>query len=219
MLSIQEKDFTGQRFGRLITIKKIGKHISCGGNTTNIWLCQCDCGNMKKATVSDLTSGYIKSCGCLQTESRFTHHLTNTKLYRVYYSMKMRCYNSNDKAYSNYGGRGIKICEEWLADFLNFYNWSIENGYVEGLTIDRIDVNGDYSPENCRWITHREQQLNKRNNKRFFYDEKNLTLAEWSKIYNIKLDTLVSRIYNRNWSIERALNEPVHTDCRNKNAK
>lgn len=215
----REKDLTGQRFGRLVVLRKADRYVFPSGESCNVWLCKCDCGNEKKVRISALTSGNTQSCGCLQTESRFTHNLTHHKLYMVYQSMKDRCYRANNKQFNNYGGRGIKVCDEWLEDFMNFYNWAMANGYREGLTIDRIEVNGNYEPSNCRWITHKEQQFNKRNNKRFYHDGKNLTLPEWSEILHISLDTLVSRIYTRNWDIERALTEPVHTQSRNKRAK
>lgn len=215
----KEKDLTGQRFGRLVALNKIGKYTAPNGSKVNIWHCICDCGNYKDATTSALLSKKTQSCGCLQTESRYTHHLTHDKLYVVYRGMKDRCYNKNAKAYPNYGGRGIGICDNWMEDFLNFYNWSIDNGYAEGLTIDRIDVNGDYCPENCRWITHKAQQFNKRTNVRFAYNGMYLTLPEWSEIVGINVDTLASRIYTRHWSIEKALSEPLHKESRNKNAK
>ena len=215
----REKDLTGQRFGRLVVIEKAGRYVSPHGKTATIWLCQCDCGNTKEAITSELTAGRVKSCGCYQIEARFTHKLTNHKLYWVYQGMKDRCYRPNNKHYSDYGGRGITVCDEWIEDFVNFYNWAINNGYQEGLTIDRIDVDGNYEPSNCRWVTTKEQQFNKRNNKKFFHDGKNLTLPEWSEILHISLDTLVSRIYTRGWNVERALTEPVHTQSRNKKAK
>lgn len=133
--------------------------------------------------------------------------------------MKNRCNNPNDKNYCNYGERGIKVCNEWMNDFAVFYNWAVENGYQEGLSIERKDVNGNYCPENCEWITLTAQQFNKRTTKRFEYNGKNLTLVEWSKLLGISADTLASRIYTRKWSVERALTTPVYTNTRNKNAR
>ena len=216
---MNEKDLTGQRFGRLVALRKVDRYVSPCGSSCNIWLCKCDCGNEKKVKTSDLTSGNTRSCGCFQTEARITHNLTHHKLYWVYQNMKNRCYRTSDRHFNDYGGRGITVCDEWLEDFLNFYSWAINNGYQEGLEIDRIEVNGNYEPSNCRWITHKEQQFNKRNNKRFYYNGKNLTLPEWSEILHISPDTLFSRIYKRGWSVERALTEPVHTQSRNKKAK
>lgn len=215
----KEKDLTGQRFGRLVALRKTGYYVWPCGRNSNIWLCKCDCGNEKKVTTSNLTSGHTRSCGCLKTEIHSTHKLTHHKLYNVYKGIKGRCYNTNNDRFDDYGGRGIKVCDEWLEDFMNFYNWAINNGYQDGLTIDRIEVDGNYEPSNCRWITNREQQSNKRNNKKFYYNGKNLTLPEWSEILHINSSTLSSRIYARGWDIERALTEPVHTQNRNKRAK
>ncbi len=115
-------------------------------------------------------------------------------LYKRYYSMKERCYNLNSLAYKNYGGRGINICKEWLEDVMNFYNWAMANGYQEHLTLDRIDVNGNYEPSNCRWITDYEQRLNKRNNKLITINGQTKTITEWAKISNLNLHTIYSRI-------------------------
>ena len=115
-------------------------------------------------------------------------------LYLRYYHMKARCYNPNCKAYKNYGGRGIRICDEWLEDFMNFYNWAIENGYQDNLTIDRIDNNGNYEPSNCRWITDYEQRFNKRNNKILTIERETKTITEWAKLYNLNIHTIYSRI-------------------------
>lgn len=129
--------------------------------------------------------------------------------------MKMRCTNQNYTDYYDYGGRGISICEEWLS-FENFKKWALENGYKEEkvngkniLSLDRIDVNGDYCPENCRWATNRQQANNKRNNTRFYYNGQNLTAREWSEITGIGFGTLVGRLHNPSWTIERALTQPV----------
>ena len=217
------QDLTGQRFGRLVVIERVEDYIRPNGQSQVQWRCKCDCGNEKITIAYSLTHGLCTSCGCARTERivnmNYEHGQSNSSLYRRWQHMKDRCYNPNDKRYKNYGRRGIKVCDEWLNSFENFYNWAINNGYQEGLTIDRIDVDGNYEPSNCRWVTTKEQQFNKRNNKRFFHDGKNLTLPEWSEILHISLDTLVSRIYTRGWNVERALTEPVHTQSRNKKAK
>lgn len=130
--------------------------------------------------------------------------------------MKLRCTNPNYTDYCDYGARGISICNEWMS-FENFKNWALKNGYKEKkingkniLSLDRIDVNKGYSPNNCRWATNKEQANNKRNNVRYYYNGQNLTLGEWSEIVGISYGTLSSRIHGMNWSIERALTEPIH---------
>ena len=130
--------------------------------------------------------------------------------------MKSRCYNCNVSSYKNYGARGIRICDEWLNDFINFYEWSVNNGYNDKLTLDRIDVNGNYEPSNCRWSTNKAQCNNTRSNVLITIGDTTKTLANWCDFYNINYKTVRDRI-KRNWSIERALSEPVHTKFRNKN--
>lgn len=149
-------NITGQKFGRLTAIKPCGK--TSGGNI--LWLCECDCGNKTTVPTQHLKSGNTQSCGCLNSElasKRFTKTgASNHRLYRIWRNMKRRCYDKTFKAYKNYGGKGVLICEEWLKSFENFYNWAIGNGYKDDLTIDRIDVKGNYEPKNCQWITRSE---------------------------------------------------------------
>ena len=155
-------DLTGKRFGRLWVISKYG-HTAYRRIT---WLCSCDCGNECVVSGDSLKSGRSRSCGCIRKEgNQTTHGMSYTKLYNSYRAMKERCYLTSHIAYKNYGGRGITICEEWKNSFEAFADWSMANGYKNGLTIDRIDTNGNYEPANCRWITIQEQQQNKRNTK------------------------------------------------------
>ena len=135
--------------------------------------------------------------------------MANQKLFNVYQGMKNRCYNKRVKAYHNYGGRGIKVCQEWLDDFMNFYNWSTDNGYREDLTIDRIDTNGDYAPNNCRWITMKEQARNRRTNKMYTINGETHCLKEWCEILNLNYHTIYKRIHSHCWNIETALFTPI----------
>lgn len=165
-----KKTIIGNKYNRL---KVISYHHSDSRNQS-YYLCKCDCGNEKIIRRSHLVSGKIKSCGCykLEVSSRsgevksYKHGKSRTRLYKVFRDMKTRCYNSNSPDYKNYGMKGVKICEEWLQDYLIFEKWAIENGYDENApkgicTIDRINVNGNYEPSNCRWVSITEQNKNK----------------------------------------------------------
>ena len=163
------KDLTGQRFGRLLVIRHEGST-----NTEAIWRCLCDCGKQVIVRGSSLRRGHTKSCGCLRDEIvskiQTTHKKTKTRLYNVWTHIKARCYNPTHHAYKNYGERGITVCDEWKNDFPKFYEWAIANGYDENApkgqcTIDRIDNDKGYSPDNCRWVDIKTQNKNKRKNK------------------------------------------------------
>lgn len=139
-----------------------------------------------------------------------THHSSNSRIFKIWDSMKQRCYLKSHTQYHNYGGRGIAICDEWLGDngFYAFQEWAMEHGYSDELTIDRIDVNGDYTPKNCRWVTMKEQARNKRNNRVIDYKGQTMTLTEASEKYGIKMTTLKERL-NLGWSVEKAIETPI----------
>lgn len=197
-------DLTGQRFGRLVVVERVEN--SADGRAR--WLCRCDCGQSKTVLGEHLKKGRTKSCGCAKSESsskRFKKHGgRNSKLYRIWSNMKDRCNNPDCKVYSDYGGRGIKVCKEWIDDFSAFQKWALANGYKEGLTIDRKDNDKGYSPDNCRWTDRKIQGNNKRNCRYITYKGQRKTVAEWSDITGIPHDTLLYRL-NHGWETERIL--------------
>ena len=161
------KDMIGKKFGRLTVLKQLDDDITVGGNHVIMYLCKCECGKEVKTQGNHLRSGHTNSCGCYKSdrvkETQSTVAINNPRLYGIWEKMKYRCNNSNYKQYELYGGRGIKVCEEWN-EFKPFYEWAINNGYNDKLTIDRINVNGNYEPNNCRWVDKYIQARNKRNN-------------------------------------------------------
>lgn len=152
----------GDKFEKLTVLEKTDKRL----NRNIIYKCRCECGNIVETTANRLTHGFIKSCGCLQkeraSECNKTHGMSNTKIFMVWQDMVARCTRKTHHAYKYYGKRGIKVCNEWIDNFMNFYNWSINNGYQKGLTIDRINNDGNYEPNNCRWTTMYVQCHNRR---------------------------------------------------------
>ena len=205
----KQQDLSGLRFGRLQVIKLGDFYVDGCGTRRRKWICKCDCGNTCEVLSSPLKSGRTKSCGCLIHESsNSTHNLSGTRLYRIWQAMKNRCFNSKCPYYKHYGGRGIAVCEEWKNNFEMFYEWAMANGYKEDLTIDRINNDGGYEPNNCRWATRKQQQLNRRNIKFLSFNGKTLTQKEWG----LELGGGVSLVENRllsGWSLEEALSTPV----------
>lgn len=196
------KDLTGKRFGRLLVIERIGTK---GGHA--LWKCKCDCGNEAEESSKFLNRGHTNSCGCLVKERMTTHGLSKTKLHNVWNSMKERCSNPNVKNYSSYGGRGITVCDEW-SDFIPFYQWAMNNGYTDELTIDRVDNDGNYEVGNCKWSTYKEQANNKRNNFCCEYQGETKTISQWSEIIGISPSILLWRV-RKGWGIEKALETPI----------
>lgn len=212
-------DITGQKFGKLTALNPTDKRKG----ESVVWDCACDCGNKMQIALNKLKykSG-ARSCGCLQKEkasasgklmvhkkgsesSTYIHGGYKTRIYAEWLNMKARCNYTNSKVYKRYGGRGIKVCDEWEHDFKVFWEWANENGYSDTLTLDRKDVNGNYEPNNCRWITNAAQQLNKRTNRLIEYNGTTKTLTEWARQIGISCDALSKRL--RKWSKDRAMTE------------
>ena len=179
-------DISNKKYGKLTALKINHVQILASGQKREHWLCKCECGNETIVSKVNLLNNHTKSCGCLKHEAyNFSHKKKNTRIYNIWTNIKTRCYNKNRKNFYNYGGRGITVCDEWKKDFMSFYNWAMANGYNDTLTIDRIDVNGNYEPSNCRWVDIYAQANNKRTNHFLTYNGNTHTLAEWARIYNI----------------------------------
>lgn len=202
----------GNKYGRLTVINRVEDYITpCDGHHRTRWLCKCDCGNTCIVLGTALITGHTKSCGCYGREQLnkaiSIHGLCHTKIYTSYRNMIERCYRINSCNYSNYGGRGITICDQWYNPnfhndpkrFKTFYNWALNNGWKDGYTLDRIDPNGNYCPENCRWIPREYQAYNKRNNKYINFNGEKYTLSQLSNILGIPDSTLNKYLKEHNW--------------------
>lgn len=196
-------DLEGKVFGGLVVIDRYGKAPS--GDI--LWNYLCHCKEIKQATASALRSGRTKSCGCMRdkfiSDANSTHGLSDTPLYARWKGMHRRCDSPNNHKFERYGGRGIKVCDEWSV-YENFHQWALENGYKESLTIDRIDNDGDYEPGNCRWANHKQQARNRSDNRWITFDGHKKILSDWSKLVGLGHKTITSRL-DRGWSVEKAL--------------
>lgn len=203
-------DITGQRFGRLLVVSEAAPHIQPNGLKRTMWLCVCDCGEKYVAFGANLRNNHTQSCGCLQKdrakESATTHGKAGSRIYRTWHHMLERCNNPSTRNYVGYGGRGIEVCAEWHT-FEGFYKWAIKNGYTDKLTIDRIDNDGNYCPQNCRFISPAMQAGNKRTNRTIVANGCSHTVAQWARKMDIPYFTLLSRL-NRGWDDERAVMTP-----------
>lgn len=205
------KDLTGKTFGKLQVIQR--------GKTDKSkkihWICRCECGKICDVEAARLVSGRAVRCkDCslkIVAEKNKKHGKCHSRIYAIYSGMKNRCFNSGNYSYDKYGKRGITVCEEWIGEngFDNFCKWAMENGYNDELSIDRIDVNGNYEPSNCRWVSIKEQQNNKRNNHFETYNGETKTLKQWSEDLGIDYFVLTGRINKCHWSFERAITETV----------
>lgn len=213
-------DRTGERYGRLVVLERAPDFICSSGRKLVMWKCKCDCGNITNVSANSLRGNLTMSCGCWnyiqQKNCDIKHHIHKDKsknaqygkLYNIYQSMKKRCYNKKNHNYIHYGARGIGMCDKWKNSYIEFKKWALSNGYSEELSIDRIDVNKGYCPENCRWATNKQQQNNKTNNKYITFNGITHTQQEWAEITGISRYTIYKRL-KRNWSIEKTLITPT----------
>lgn len=207
-------DRVGKRYNKLTVVEQAG----FSDRREKLWKCQCDCGNYTIVKGGNLTSGAVKSCGCLRktTKPTLKHNSSHTKLYRKWASIKRRCYTQSSKDYANYGGRGIKMCDEWKNSFECFRDWALNNGYSDELTIERIDFNKDYCPDNCTWIPFNKQQENRRYCRYITYKGETRTLTDWCKRLGLSYKQVHNRMNKLGWSFEKSISEPTNIEKRNK---
>lgn len=198
------ENLIGQKFGRLTIVDVAGRNKY----GAVLYSCVCECGQIIKARKHSLTSGHTRSCGCLQKENFIKHGDSYTRLYGIWRDMKYRCNNIGFASYHRYGGRGIKVCDDWENDYVKFKNWALTNGYDDNLTIDRIDVDGNYEPSNCRWVTRKEQANNRYTNRFIELNGEIKSLKQWSEQTGIGSKTLEFRL-DHNWPLEDVFNKPT----------
>ena len=209
---MKRENVIGNKYGRLTVLEDAPDKIYRNGAHDRVEKCICECGKIKFVKLGELKSGRTKSCGCYHDEAcknRATSHgMANTRLYRIWCLMKTRCSNPSAQYYYLYGGKGIKVCDEWKDNFEEFCNWSILSGYNDSLTIDRIDSNKDYCPNNCRWVTFEVQANNTSRNRIIEYNGKKYTMSEFSKNFNFPYNTLKARL-RLGMDIEDILSKPI----------
>ena len=207
---MKKNDLSGKRFGKLVAVSSFydkEKKIT-------LWECRCDCGNVCLVRANRLVHNRTMSCGCLRSESnrqkKTTHGMSKTRLYNAWHSMKARCYNPTNHNYIHYGNRGIVVCDEWKNSFEEFYKWAVSNGYQDGLTLDRIDNDKYYGPDNCRWTTMKVQNNNRRVSINITYNGKTQNLSEWCEELNLPYIRIYQRIVKYGYTFHEAINEPLH---------
>ena len=206
----QYNDLTGKTFYSFRVIKRAPDHIRANGKKVIQWECLCECGEIRTLKTRELTTGKRKSCGCKHDYyarvNNTVHGDSHTRLHNIWSGMRARCYTETDYHYKWYGGRGIRVCDEWIDNYVEFKKWALANGYSDNLTIDRIDNAGDYSPENCRWVTMEKQSNNTRRNHIVEAFGEKHTISEWAKQSGVPYDLLKRRLA-LGWSAERAITE------------
>lgn len=201
-------DLHGQRFGKLVVIAPAER----AENGKTRWLCRCDCGRETVVKTNALRTGDTKSCGCLVKEASSNAHkkhgMCETRLYRIWRGMKNRCCNPNARDYPYYGGRGIEVFPKWSENYAEFQEWALSHGYRTDLTLDRVDTNGNYCPENCRWVTWKEQALNKTNNHLLTHNGVTMPVTVWAEKTGLSADVLYTR-KRLGWSDSRTIETPL----------
>jgi len=193
-------DIIGKKYNKLTCVKKDEN------KDKRYYIFRCDCGNEKSIIAQNVVGGYSTSCGCVKSKGNNTKHGgKGTRLYHIWKSMRERCNNPNTNRHHIYHDRGIRICEEW-DDFSVFREWALSSGYSETLTIDRVDGNLGYCPDNCRWATYREQANNSSNAKMITYNGKTQSQSAWGREFGIHQSTISDRV-RKGWSIERVFNK------------
>lgn len=195
----KRKDITGVRSGKLIAVEFDSYERFPSGSRYEKWICKCDCGNIVSINKKNFMSGSSMSCGCAVSEANSrrlkTHGDRKSRLYNTWCNIKSRCYNPNNQDFARYGGRGISMFGPWKNNYSIFMEWAIKNGYDDSLSIDRIDVDGDYCPDNCRWVDMAVQANNRSNTIYIEYNGELHTCSEWAKIMGINYDTLNDRYH------------------------
>lgn len=201
-------DLSNRKFGML----KVIERVENGKDGATRYLCECKCGKRKIIRSKHLKSGAIQDCGCMKSartsERNFKHGDCRARLYNIWIKMRNRCSNPKCKDWNSYGGRGIKVCSEWQESYFAFRDWAYANGYDESKSIDRIDVNNGYSPENCRWADDIAQANNKRSNHVITYQGEKMSLADAARLAAVPYDTLKRRI-SCGWDVEKAVDTPA----------
>lgn len=204
---MKRKNLVGQRFNALLVVSMAGTK-----NNRVLWNCKCDCGNTVVVDTHSLMTNNTKSCGCKKYGNRETHGEAKsghqTRLYRIWSGMKNRCNNESHIGYAHYGAKGIKVCDKWR-DYNEFKKWAFANGYDDKLTIDRIDNQKGYSPENCRWVTNKIQSNNTTRNHYVTVGNETLTISQWADRYNIPCRTIAARLNQLGWSPKEAVMTPI----------
>lgn len=197
-----KRNIIGEKFGKLTVLEYVYTK-----KTVRYYLCQCECGNICIKPSYRLIGNRVKSCGCLYRKSYGISQ--DNKLYNIWNHTKQKCLYKNNASYKYFGAIGIKLCKEWH-DFKNFYDWAISNGYKSGLTLDRININKDYEPKNCKWVTIKERHNNRKDNNYVTYNGITLTLSQWAEKLGLSYFTLKQRL-SYGWSIQRTLETPKKT--------